>query len=92
MSQKQRIVVWIGMLAVIVAVAYLPWNYTVSRAGAAVYVRSTSYHFVTSPPVIDNTPYGGIEVDWPRVLLELAAVAVVTGGLYATLADRKAIS
>ena len=86
MNQKQRIVIWIGMLAVVVAVLYLPWNDTYSRSSAPMTIKNAGYHFVTAAPTPahDNTQ-GGVVVDWGRVLLELVAIAVVTGGLFVTL-------
>jgi hypothetical protein len=90
MNQKQRIIIWIGMLAVIVAAAYLPWNYTTSRQDAAAAIKDAGYHLISrAPPPEHEYQHYGVAVDWGRVLLELAAVAVVTGGLYVTLSDAK---
>jgi hypothetical protein len=95
MDQKQKIAVWTGMLAVVIAVAFLPWNYTYTKEGAAVATENAGYHFISSPPPADrphtqwssNDKRYGVAVDWPRVLLELAAIAAVTGGFVVTLAD-----
>ena len=91
MNRKQKAVVWIGMVAVVLIVAYPPWNYTNSPQGAAVAVKDAGYHFIAAPPPPEREYSSrGVEVDWRRVLLQLGAVAVVMGGLVVTLADRKA--
>lgn len=69
----------------------MPWNFTYTRTGAAVVYESAGYDFITSTPdPARREALFGIQIDWARVLLELAAIAVVTGGLYVTLADPKA--
>jgi len=86
-----RFVFRLGILAAIVALAFPPWIQTrhVPRIGSV--VNPAGYHLILMPPEVENDPIRSVSIDFGRLVVELALIALVFGSsAYALRGQRPA--
>ena len=97
MNVKQKVCIWIGIMAFMLMGILPPWVYRldIENNGAVVRVEaSAGYSFLTSPPAPRKPwvwPSGQttVSIDVTRLLIQWAVVVVVVGGLVFTLGERR---
>ncbi len=86
MNRKQKITMWvaIGILALMLLVP--PWKYVYSREGRYS-ERDAPWAPIFTPPHAPAYTYA--QIDTPRLVLEMGAVALVAAGLFVTFRSGK---
>ncbi len=87
MSQKQKIVLWTGIIVIVAMGIFPPWLYTQAR-----YVEvqtNAGHHFLLNPPLPQDRVGYGIRLDTSRLFVQWVIVAVVTVGLIISFQDKK---
>ncbi len=89
MNRKQKICLWLGIVAIVIIGIFSPWLYTTTGNGLNS-KKNAGYSCILFPP----PPKGvglryGISLDVSRLCVQWVIVAVVTGGLIVTLKDKK---
>jgi TPR repeat protein len=78
----QKFILLCGMLMVVLCGLFPPWQYTADRNGAYGYHshNPAGYQLLFAPPTNPDRSVGhGVQIDFGRLFLEWAALAVVTG-------------
>jgi hypothetical protein len=83
MNNKQKIILWLGIIVFVAAGFYPPWYV---KAGAA--PEDLGYRVLFSPPIVSLPNYTG-RVDFDRLGMEWAIIAVITGTLLLVYASGK---
>ena len=92
MNRKQKICLWIGIAVIVAMGIYPPW---IKPIGDGCYVTpKPKYSFILTPSGGEHTQAGCYlgRVDTSQLFAQWLVVAVVTGGLIVTLADKKSKS
>lgn len=88
LNKKQKIFLWVGILALGGMGLYPPWSETFSaqmhgQGGSS--VTPLGYNLLFSPPQKPHTsPLYGVRIDTDRLLIQWAIIVAITGGLIAT--------
>jgi hypothetical protein len=89
MNQNQKICLWIGIVVIVTMGLFPPW---ISRAvGSRPTEELPKYSFLLLPPPAQNLGNGVSrhQIYMTRLVIQWLMVAIVTGGLMPTLADKK---
>lgn len=93
MNKGQLIAMWIGIVIAIGMIVFPPWRWELNLENALAdrtdKVRSfgpSSYAPIFMPP--EPPKRSGIGIDWGRLSIQLAGVALVTAGAIVTLKKR----
>lgn len=78
-------ILWLGIIVIVLISLCPPWVQTVRLPSSNIKgTTPAGYAFLWDPPDSSNR-YSGIAIDYPRLLLQIFAVALTTGGLLFTL-------
>jgi hypothetical protein len=89
MNQKQKICLWLGIIVFVLMGIFPPWTLPVNYHGAKLQ-RNCGYKCILTPPEISLEEASvATSIDFSRLCVQWAMVAVVTGGLLVTLKDKK---
>ena len=83
MSPKQKTILWIGIVLIVIMGLYPPWIITGSWQGGQT-ENPGGYYFLTNPPTPDykeTTGIPGAKVDFSRLVIQWIIVVVIAGGL-----------
>ena len=87
MNNKQKIVFWIGIAAIVLMGIFPPWiAYQPSHGWG--YDRGYKF-LLRRPPKLSTESSLMPMIDLPRLAIQWILVAVITGGLLVTLKDEK---
>ena len=95
MNVKQKVCIWIGIVAFVMMGIFPPWVYRVDIIRGQV-EASAGYSFLASPPE-PKEPWNWssrrttVRIDFTRLLIQWTMVMVLLGGLVLTLRERKII-
>ena len=82
-------VLWLGIVVIVIMCLCPPWVETVRLTSSNIKgTNPIDYAFLWHPPDI-NTRSSGVAIDYSRLLLQVIAVGLATGGLIYTLKDKK---
>ena len=89
MTKIQKIVMWVGIIAVVGMGLYPPWTTKFTRTGlsACHYKYNPIHkapHFTLDHPGSENMSLGRGYIDIHRLLVQWAMVAFITGGMVVT--------
>jgi hypothetical protein len=82
MSGKQKLVVMAGVCLVALMILFPPWKYTIPSSAYIFYSQPGPYGFLFFPPS-PSDDYSGLVIDFSRLLIQIAGVGLVVGGLLA---------
>jgi hypothetical protein len=93
MNRKQIICLWIGIGVIVLMGLFPPWFFAVDAYGAKM-KKNKGYIFILTPPPhefeLTNRPVSVMSsIDFSRLCLQGAMVAVVTSGLIVTFKGEK---
>jgi hypothetical protein len=95
MNLKQKICLWLGIITIVLMGVFPPWVLIV-RGGGMVLKQNEGYKFILTPAerkTKESSSYSGAllmsNIDFSRLGVQWALVAVVTGGLLITFKDKK---
>lgn len=90
MNWKQKICLWIGIAVIVLMGLFPPWVFQVKSTYVNELVDA-GYAFITNPPhyLFRGDIKIGASIELARLAVQWAIVAVITGGLIVTLADKK---
>jgi hypothetical protein len=80
LSPAQKVVMWVGILLVLPMFLFPPW-----QRGMGTYGRSWSAGYAW----IGKPPYDAVGIDTWRILLQIASIGLVCGGMLITLQKRR---
>lgn len=86
MNGKQKLCLWIGIAVIVLMGLFPPWM--AARPGGGDYVAG-GYAFILFPRDQYGEPLWLARIDFAQLAAQWAMVAVVTGGLIVTFADKK---
>jgi hypothetical protein len=81
MNKKQRKIILIGFVIVIVCCLFPPWVYYTFNAKGAYSESPAGYSLIIEPPEPRHTypPGNGVKLDVPRLLLQIFIISLSTG-------------
>jgi hypothetical protein len=91
MNLKQKICLWIGIGLIVLMGFYPPWVLPVNALGIRGR-QNHGYKLILIPPIHksrDEELELGTSIDFQRLSVQWAAVALIIGGLIVTLKDNK---
>ena len=101
MNNIQKIILWIGIAAIVVMGLFPPWTLQLTSTSILTLSydqqrwlagqKSSAYKFLLTPPQLTRAAKISVpfQIDVPKLGIQWAAVAVITGGLFVTLKDKK---
>lgn len=103
MNRKQKIVLWIGIGIFVLMALFPPWTLQLTSTSILTLSyeekrwlagqKSSTYKFLLTPPQLGvadqkiGVPF--FQIDVPKLGVQVAVVAVITGGLFVTLKEKK---
>jgi len=95
MNSRQRIVLRFGLLALLLLCLVPPWvtTYQVSIVRHP-WTRPDGYGLIFAPPPPDTATYGGVqgvEADYPRLAVEVLALAAAVGIVFLAVGDARVV-
>lgn len=87
LSRRQLMTLWLGVAATVLMAVFPPWEHTYN-AGVVRASRPGDYHPIFAPPV-PMGGHNGVRIDAARLMLQVLAVATVTGAAILTQQRRR---
>lgn len=92
MNRKQKTVLWLGIIAFVLMGLFPPWFYSINVQGLKSR-RNTGYKSILSAPeAIGEGRFQeliGANIDFSRLAVQWAMVAVITGGFIVSLKNSR---
>lgn len=101
MNLKQKICLWIGIGVFVLMCLFPPWTLQLTSTSILTLSfdqkqwlagqKSSAYKFLLTPPQLMGAAKIGVpfQIDVPKLGIQWAVVAVITGGLLVTFKDKK---
>jgi len=90
-ANQKKCLIW-GIAVIAIMGAFPPWRmYSCAPQSHIKRYEPADYSFIAEPPKPRWSKYRvyGVAIDLPRLLIQWAVVAVITGGLFVALKDKK---
>lgn len=90
MNTKQKIALWLGIVAFVLMGLFPPWNYPGSVLGVKIQIDK-GYKAIFAPPTGkgEEGKMFGASIDINRLCVQWAMIAVITGGLLITFSGKQ---
>jgi hypothetical protein len=88
MNKKQKIYLWIGIIGILLAGLFPPWQH--EKVAYSIATEPAGISFILNPPSLlgDSKGYG-IRIDIATLLIEWVLISVVVTGLIVTAKNEK---